>query len=161
MLGNQCLQLSSCNLVWAIESLVPYLQFGNDIKNNRVELHPASDQNKQYVLQFWMEVRSMKLPHVPRNCHLGWICKLFCDDIVLGFLFHGGLPTPKIFLIHIHGWSWPTQIASLYAGSSSSVALKIMGLCVHHKHKHTGCTNMGLSSVCQHIHIYIDMYMNS
>ena len=57
--------------------------------------------------------------------------------------------------------SSPTQIASLYAASSSSVAVKVMGLCVHHKHKHTGCTNMGLSSVCQHIHIYIDMYMNS
>ena len=51
--------------------------------------------------------------------------------------------------------SSPTQIASLYAGSSSSVAVKVMGLCVHHKHKHTGCTNMGPSSVCHHIHTYI------
>ena len=46
--------------------------------------------------------------------------------------------------------SSPSQIASLYSGSSSSAAVKVMGLCVHDKHKHTGCINMCPSSVCHH-----------
>ena len=49
--------------------------------------------------------------------------------------------------------SSPTQIASLYSGGSSSVAVKVMGLCVHDKHKHTGCINMCPSSVCHHIQL--------
>ena len=40
----------------------------------------------------------------------------------------------------------PSQIASSYSGGSSSVAVKVMGLCVHDKHKHTGCINM-----CPHL----------
>jgi hypothetical protein len=39
--------------------------------------------------------------------------------------------------------SSPTQIASLYSASGSSVAVKVMGVCVHHRHKLTGCINMG------------------
>ena len=49
--------------------------------------------------------------------------------------------------------SSPTQIASLYSGGSSSVAVKVMGLCVHDKHKHTGCINMCPSSVYHHIQL--------
>ena len=57
-------------------------------------------------------------------------------------------PPPKKFLKIC--LSSPSQIASMYAGSSSSVAVKVMGLCVHDKHKHTGCINMCPSAVCQH-----------
>ena len=46
--------------------------------------------------------------------------------------------------------SSPSQIAAMYAGSSSSVAVKVMGLCAHDKHKHTGCINMCPSAVYQH-----------
>ena len=49
--------------------------------------------------------------------------------------------------------SSPSQIASLYSGGSSSVAVKVMGLCVHDKHKHTGCINMCPSSVYHHIQL--------
>ena len=56
--------------------------------------------------------------------------------------------------------SSPSQITSLYSGASSSaVAVKVMGWCASHKHKHTGCIYTCVLHLCATVYTYIYIYI--